>query len=85
MCWAIPNCPEDGNEVEGPALVSTVNIEVSLELYKYCVASEFDRFEGLWQKTCVCWCCISISVLKNICSFSRIGWGVDRVDEQVDP
>jgi hypothetical protein len=51
MCWAILNCPEDGNEVEGPALVSTVNIELLLELYKYCVASEFNRFKGLCQKT----------------------------------
>jgi hypothetical protein len=73
MCWAILNCPEDGNEVEGPALVSIVNIELSLELYKYYVASEFDRFEGLCQKMRVCWYCISISELKNICSFSRIG------------
>jgi hypothetical protein len=47
MGWAIPNCPEEGNEVEGPVLVSIVNIELLLELYKYYITSEVNRFEGL--------------------------------------
>jgi hypothetical protein len=42
--------------IQVPGLSGTIKkAEPSLELYRYCVASEFDGFEGLWQKTCVCW------------------------------
>ena len=35
MSWTIPGGPTDGNEVEGPALVSEMNMDTLLALYIY--------------------------------------------------
>jgi hypothetical protein len=85
MCWTIPNGLGDGNEVEGPALVTAVNMDTPFVLYIYCGTIEFDGVDGLRLNRGLRSCRISMPCLKNICSFSGIGWRAETGDERVDP
>jgi hypothetical protein len=46
MCCVIPNDPGEVYELEGPALVTAVNIDPPFALYMYWGAIELDKLDG---------------------------------------